>query len=1095
VIFVRVSLLIALLLLIARPLLAEETPAPQEPEVVGASDEYLSSMQAIRLPDGFRVEMFAAEPMVANPVAFGFDEKGRVFVCETFRQGKGVEDNRSHMDWLDDDLAAQTVEDRLAYLKKNLGDKVNDYTRHDDRLRLLEDTDGDGRADRASVFANRFNNILDGTGAGVLARKGNVYYTNIPELWLLRDEDGDGQAEVRKSLHHGYGVRYAFRGHDLHGLRIGPDGKLYFSVGDRGYNVSQGDNHFVNPDSGAVFRCNLDGSNLEVVATGLRNPQELAFDQFGNLFTGDNNSDGGDRARWVQVVESMDAGWRMYYQYLDDRGPWNQEQLWHPRHDGQAAYLVPPIANIADGPSGLTYDPGVGLPERWRNHFFLVDFRGGAPQSGIRAISVKPKGATFEIADSQEFIWSLLTTDVEFSPDGVLHATDWVEGWNGPGKGRILRFPTVDDVDRAARDQAARLIASGMQDLGEQLLRDLLAHPDMRVRLEAQFELAARPQAIKWFEEAFAAKTTELSQIHAIWGAGMLMPSEPRATEFVIGILSTSEDAELRAQAAKVIGDAPDAKAFDSLVKALGDDSLRVRAFAALALGKIGKADAAAPLLAMLEENADQDPVLRHAGVMGLAGSCPPEELVALAQQPTAAARIGVALALRRHASPLVARFLHDTEPLIVAEAARAIYDLPIHGAMEELAALGDQPGLSAPVQRRALHANFRLGRPEHAERVARIAANTATPEEVRIEALKALQDWAQPTGRDRFLGAWRPLGERDTAIAPAALKQVLASVFIGSDQVRRAAARAASRLGIEEVGPTLVALVHDANLAPSARAEALGSLAALNADELKPAVEFGLRDGTPEVRAAARTALARIDAGQAIVELQKALTAGEISERQAALADLAGIEDQQAEASIATALDELIAGSLPVELRLDAISAAESKGTDALRAKLKQYEESFAADDLLAPYRVALAGGDAERGQHIFFTRSEVSCQRCHKIRDRGGDVGPDLSKIAETKTREYLLESVLQPTAQIAKGYESIVLELTDGRVLTGVLRAETDEQVQLVTAEGKLLTIEKSEIEDRGGGPSAMPDTTSKYLNKSELRDLVEFLSTLK
>lgn len=1088
-------LLAPLVLLTARAANADETPAPQEPVVLEASDEYKSSMQSIRLPEGFRVEMFAAEPMVANPVAFCFDEQGRIFVCETFRQGKGVEDNRAHMDWLDDDLAAQTVEDRLAYLKRRLGDKVQEYTLQDDRLRLLEDSDRDGLADKVSVFANRFNGILDGTGAGVLAYRGNVYYTCIPDLWLLRDENGDGQAEKRESLHHGYGVRYAFRGHDLHGLRIGPDGKLYFSMGDRGYNVTQGDRQFANPNSGAVFRCDLDGKNLEVVATGLRNPQELAFDQYGNLFTGDNNSDGGDRARWVQIVEGMDAGWRMYYQYLDDRGPWNNEQLWHPRHDGQAAYIVPPIANIADGPSGLTYDPGVGLPEKWRNHFFLVDFRGGAPQSGIRAISVKPHGATFEIADSQEFIWSLLTTDVEFSPDGVLYATDWVEGWNGPGKGRILRFPTVDNIDREARAEAATLIGNGMKQLSEERLVQLFSHPDMRVRLEAQFELAARPQAIKWFEDAIAAKTTELSQIHAIWGAGMLMPKEARATEFVIGVLSKSEDAELRAQAAKVIGNFPDATAFDSLVQALTDDNLRVRAYAALALGKLGDAKAAAPLLAMLAENADQDPVLRHSGVMGLAGSCTPEQLVAFSAQASSAARMGIALALRRHASPLVARFLHDSDPLIVAEAARAIYDLPIDGALPQLAELADQPGLSDPVLRRVINANYRLGGAEHAARVAGIAASGSTPEALRIDALRALQNWAQPEGRDRFLGAWRPLGERDAAIAPAALKQVLASVFKGSDRVRRAAARAASRLGIQEVGPALLTLLKDQQAAPSSRAEALESLAALNAVELKGAVEIGLGDSAGEVRAVARTTLAKLDKERALGELETALTSGEVVERQAALAALGMMNDARVEGILAAAMDQLIAGTLPQEVKLDVLTAAEGKDDASLQDKLKEYEASLAVDDPLAPYRVALAGGDAERGQRIFFTRSEVSCQRCHKISGRGGDVGPDLTRIAETKNREYLLEAVLQPTAQIAKGYESVVVELSDGRVLTGVLRAEDDRQLQLVTAEGKLLTVDKSEIEDRGSGPSAMPDTTSKYLNKAELRDLVEFLSTLK
>ena len=141
-------------------------------------------------------------------------------------------------------------------------------------------------------------------------------------------------------------MHVGFLGHDLHGLRMGPDGKLYFSIGDRGFNVTTREGRrLAVPDTGSVLRCNPDGTELEVFATGLRNPQELAFDQFGNLFTCDNNSDSGDRARWVYVVEGGDSGWRIGYQFIEEpisRGPWNEERLWEPRRAVQAAYLVPP---------------------------------------------------------------------------------------------------------------------------------------------------------------------------------------------------------------------------------------------------------------------------------------------------------------------------------------------------------------------------------------------------------------------------------------------------------------------------------------------------------------------------------------------------------------------------------------------------------------------------------------------------------------------------------------------------------------------------------------------------------------------------------
>jgi quinoprotein glucose dehydrogenase len=197
-------------------------------------------------------------------------------------------------------------------------------------------------------------------------------------------------------------VKTSLSGHDLHGLAHGPDGKVYFSMGDRGYNVTTREGkHLVppiDPGRGAVFRMNPDGSGLEVFAEGLRNPQELAFDDYGNLFTGDNNGDGGDKARIVYVVEGGDSGWAMPYQTLVGdylRGQWNAEKLWHLQHETQPAWIVPPIGHLANGPSGLAYYPGLGLPERFAGRFFLCDYRYQPSKSQIWSFGVEPAGAGF----------------------------------------------------------------------------------------------------------------------------------------------------------------------------------------------------------------------------------------------------------------------------------------------------------------------------------------------------------------------------------------------------------------------------------------------------------------------------------------------------------------------------------------------------------------------------------------------------------------------------------------------------------------------------------------------------------------------------
>ncbi len=1102
-------------------------------EVAPASDEAALAIKRIQPAPGLKVDLWAAEPMLANPVAFCFDEKGRVYLCETFRLGAGVDDIRGIMDWLNEDLASRSVDDRMAEMKRHLGERFGTYTAHTERITLLEDRSGRGKADHSTVFAEGFNTPLDGIGAGVLARKGNVWYTDIPNLWLLRDTNHDGAADWRKSLHYGFGVRVGFSGHDLHGLALGPDGKIYFSIGDRGSNIRVADGRRVGEaETGAVFRCNQDGSDLEVFAYGLRNPQDLVFDQYGNLFTGDNNSDSGDQSRWVYVVEGSDNGWRVGYQFMEDpysRGPFNAERLWYPPFEGQPAYIVPPVANIASGPSGVAYFPGTGLPAQYKDHFFLVDFRGGSANSGVHTFTVQPKGAGFELVNRDHFVWSILATDVKFGVDGGLYVSDWVEGWEPRGKGRIYRVhdPVVDRDPLVL--ETKRLLAEGMEKRSLGDLARLLSQPDMRVRQEAQFELADRGlSAVPTLMAVARHNASPLARLHGIWGIGQVsaryagdgLPKQIAAGLDLLVELLSDQDGEVRAQAAKLLGDRRYSKAFEKLIAALSDENPRVRFFAAISLGKFSRSDAVPALLAMLRQNADSDPYLRHAGVMGLAGIRDVEALLGAAHDESPAVRMGVLLTLRRLQRPEIALFLKDPAPALVLEAARAINDEPITGAVPDLAALIDSPALTrfldgeplvpssvakdaAPrlgleaLLRRVLDANFHFGTAHSARGLAAFAARADAPDNMRVEALEELADWEHPAGIDRVMGLWRPVAAvRPPAIAAEALEPQLGAILRNApDAVRVAALGSVKRLNMTGTGDVLSQLVADAKVSSQVRAKALDTIAGLDLPTLAQALEIARRAPDEDLRKTATRLEGKLNTADALNHLGSTLDHGTIGEQQAALAALGALPGSSADDLLGQWLDRLQAGSVPKELRLDVVEAANKRAGEGIKAKLARYEASLPKDDPLAPYQDALYGGNAAEGKKVFFERPEAQCVRCHRISGRGGDVGPDLTHVSAQKDRQYLLESVVLPNKQIAPGFDSVMVVLKDGDSQAGVLKSETAEDLVINTPDKGLVTIKKAEIQSRRAALSPMPEGLARILSPEDLRNLVQFLSTLK
>ena len=427
---------------------------------------------------------------------------------------------------------------------------------------------------------------------------------------------------------------------------------------------------------------------LEVYHYGLRNPQELAFDQFGNLFTGDNNSDGGDPARWVHAVEGGDSGWRIGWQFLNSapwttrRGPWLDEKCVFRTDARRIASRRSPTSATAH-PASLTTQ-GTGFGDRYSDMFLMCDFKGTPSRSGIHAIRNAPFGAHFMVEKQEQVIWNVLLTDVEFGFDGNMYVSDWVNGWGMTGKGRLYRLAS-SEKDTAA-DGVKKLFRPRLRKTEGRPLSQA-AEPRRHARtagLPVRVGQAQKRQGTGESSGRFG-KSARSSPRHL--GRRANQPTRRLGQRAPLLPLLKDADAEVRAQTVKVLGDAGYNAAHATVVTLLRDKSARVRARAAIALSKLdqGAGDA---LIRLIAENNGNDPVVHHATILALTRHSSAGDLVKLNARKPAAIRTAAVVALREQRSDDVATFLNDGNALVQLEAARAIADEHIDSAMPQLARL-----------------------------------------------------------------------------------------------------------------------------------------------------------------------------------------------------------------------------------------------------------------------------------------------------------------------------------------------------------------------------------------------------------------------
>lgn len=1100
----------------------------QEASQVREAEQRIFESSAIETAEGLEVALWATDSLAPDPIALSIDDFGRVYLTRTNRQKNSEFDIRGYEHWMTASISLQSVEDRRAFLKKTFAPEKSDENKwfpdlngdgsHDwrdltvekEEVWRLEDTDQDGLADVSTRIVEDFHEEITDVAGALLVRREDMFIGVGPDMWRLKDTDGDGIPDHKESISHGYAVHIGFGAHGMSGVIEGPDGKIYWGIGDIGANITTKDGAVHKyPNQGIIVRSNPDGTNFEVYAHGLRNTHEFVFDAFGNLISSDNDGDHpGESERLVHIVEGSDAGWRANWQYGKYTDPknnlykvWMDEKLYVPRWEGQAAYIIPPIRNFHNGPTGMVFNPGTALGSNWLNTFFLVEFVGNPTRSPIWAFKLKSSGASFELEEEQVALRGILPTGLRFGPDGALYAADWVNGWGTKNYGRIWKIDVPDKMNdlRSLRESTKMYMALDYPAQDLEKLDELLGYEDLRVRQKAQFELATRgDEGAGILNTAASPGINQFKRIHGIWGLGQLASRDLKYAEGLL-LLLQDDDQEIVAQAAKTLGDIQAENAGPFLIALLNSQHPRVQFFAAQALGRIKYEPAQDGLIAMLERNNDQDLYLRHAAVLALARIGQTEKVIALKDHNSKALRTAAVLVLRQLSHAALAEFLQDSDEYIVTETARAIHDdWSVEAALPALAALLDKTNSeSEPLVRRLLSACQRLGGEEQLDMVLRYAQSNNIPKALKAEALAVIGTWANPSVLDRVDGRFRGEKHRDPQMVIAKVKPFVSSFLANRDpDVLMATSKLIGYLEIGEYNERL-AEIFKTHKDAMVRSALLHDLAGLEYPGMENLIQQGMADPDEEVRGTALGMLDRMEISTGkLPEITKPVfDKGTVREQQQLIGVLGSMPLDKTQEIFEDLIRRWQQGNIAPEVRLDILEAIDSTGSAALKEMtLGLHSETT----LMEQYAEALYGGDRREGWRVFNRHPTAQCTRCHSLSNDGEhestSVGPSLQEIGLQLTREQLLEAVIDPSARIAPGYGVVMLTLTDDQVLTGTLLEEKETELVIKANNPEPIRIQTSRISKRENLPSSMPPVGS-FLSKREIRDLVEFLASLK
>jgi quinoprotein glucose dehydrogenase len=1097
----------------------------EDPRTAQKNAQEITAKTTLKLADGLQIGLWATDSLAPDPIAMSMDDQGRVYLTRSMRMHNSEFDIRGHQDWMTASISLQSVEERRDFLHKTFAterSKENEWLKdlnwdgkHDWRdlavekneVWRLEDKNHDGLAETSTRVVADFNDEVSDVIGGILVREHDAFLAIAPDLWRMEDTNKDGIWDKKTSIATGFGVHIGFSGHNMSGIVEGPDGRIWWNIGDIGANITSKDGkNYPNPNSGLIARCEADGSNFEIFATGLRNTHEFVFDEYGNLISSDNDGDYPDESeRLVHVVEGSDAGWRSNWQYGKYTDPknnnynvWMDEKLSIPHWEGQAAYIIPPIMNYHNGPTGMIYNPGTALGKDWVKKFFLVEFVGTPTGSPIWSFGLKPKGASFVLDGEKEVVRGILPTGIYFGPDGALYAADWVNGWGPKDYGRVWKI----DVAANKNDLAAeRLVTQRLMQLNytkqsPDLLYTYLFHADMRIRKKAQFELVKRGKVgLTFLLKATEQRENQLARIHGIWGVGQLGRKDKALASPLVAYLQ-DKDPEIVTQIIKLIGDVKLMDEGANLLPFLKSQSPRLQFFAAEALGQIAYQKAVDPLIELLKNNDDKDLYIRHAAVLALSRIGQVDPIFALVKHPSRAVRIGAVLVLRHLKNEKIAGFLKDDDEYIVTEVARAINDdLSIPTALPALSklVLNKSKWSSEPLLRRAINAALRVGGNTELSDLIQFASRDNLSPAIKAEALATLSTWASPSVLDRVDGRYRGESKKDVVYVRTKLKPLI-ETFIKDKNPETIVAVAGmlTNLEITDHNADLVN-IYNGSKESKVKTAILKTLDQLKYPKMESLIKSGMEDTDENIRTSALGLLNNSNVSKESLPALVAsiFTKGGIKEQQQLLVVLGKLDLEKTQTIFQDLLSKLKDKKLSPDLNLELKEAIEATGSAALKTQLAAIQPS---NSILDEYKSALSGGDIEAGRALFFWNSTAQCVRCHNVMGEGGKVGPELTKIASTLTLEQILQAMVDPSARIAPGYGSVSLTLKGGQQVYGVLSKETATELTLTTSSAEPMVVPISRIEKRSNLPSSMPNM-AESLTKREVRDLVAFLGGLK